>query len=136
MDLIEAVESNNLKMVKELIKAGANLDILDNIGNTALILASYRNNIEIAKELIKAGANVNSQDKYGSTALIYASYKNNIEITKELIKAGADWNLKNYDNDYYFLNYLVEEDKDKIIEEFPEEYENYLIKKDAEKYNL
>ena len=105
MDLIEAVESNNLKMVKELIKAGANLDILDNIGNTALILASYRNNIKIAKELIKAG---------------------------------ADWNLKDYDNDYYFLNYLVEEDedKDKIIEEFPEEYENYLIKKDAEKYNL
>jgi ankyrin repeat protein len=35
--------------VKELIKANANIDIQNNNGTTALIMASYTKNIEIVK---------------------------------------------------------------------------------------
>jgi ankyrin repeat protein len=102
MDLIEAAKNNNLKKVKKLIKAGANLDI---------------------------------QDNYGNTALMWASCLDNLEIVKKLIKVGANWNLKKYNNND-FLDYLIPELKNQIITEFPEEYQLYLAKKDAEKYNL
>jgi len=135
-DLISAAVCNDLQEVKKLIRSGTNLDLQDNYGSTALILASYNNYIEIVKELIKAGANVDLQDVEGNTALIWTSYNNYIEIVKELIKAGADWNIKDNDNNNDFLDYLEPKDKKQIIEEFPEEYKNYLMKKDAEKYNL
>jgi len=105
------------------------------VNSLYLAEAAENNNLEKVKKLIKAGANLDLQDDDGNTALIWASYSNYIEIVKELIKAGADWNLKD-DENKDFLDCLTPEIKNKIITEFPEEYQLYLTKKDADKYNL
>ena len=107
------------------------------VNSLDLIEATINNNLEKVKKLIKAGANLDLQDNDRNTALIWASYRGYIDIVKELIKAGADWNLKDNDNNSDFLYYLTYFNwENKIIEEFPEEYQLYLVKKDSEKYNL
>lgn len=85
--LIKAIENGQLDVVKELIKAGANINIWGNDRITLLELAASNGNFGIVQELIKAGASVND-----SSLLFGIDY---IDIVKELIKAGANINYAN-----------------------------------------
>jgi len=100
-------------MVKELIKAGANLDLQDNEGFNALMLASNNTSnysyLEVVKELIKAGANIDLQNKYCDTCLSFlVKYSNSLEIIIDLISRGLSVNnlTKNTDinNSLYKYN--------------------------------
>lgn len=96
------------KLTKLLIDYGADVNIRDNNGNTALMYAlcakeniGKQNNAHISlvkseysrqiKLLIQAGVDVNVQNYQGQTALMYAE---NAEQTKLLLDAGADVNAK------------------------------------------
>ena len=87
------------------------------------------------KDCIENGADVNYKSKCGENALILSSYNGYLEIVKILIENGADWNIKSkYNKD--FVDYLSNENKEIIIREYPEQYKEYLFKKEVEKYNL
>ncbi|KAJ9441346.1 hypothetical protein DIPPA_13738, partial [Diplonema papillatum] len=58
-----ASENGHSEVVKELIAAGAKVDVQDNDGSTALQSASYFGHSEVVKELIAAGAKVDVQAK-------------------------------------------------------------------------
>ena len=45
-------------MVKHLLSAGASVDATNELGNTALIMATYENNIDMVQLLIEEGANI------------------------------------------------------------------------------
>ena len=87
--LLEAVRLNKIEEVKKLIEKGADLNVVDEYGATALHWASQEGHSEIMKMLIKAGADVNVVNKYGITALHLASLLGHSEIVKMLEKAGA-----------------------------------------------
>jgi ankyrin repeat protein len=87
--LIWAVINHNKNIVQLLIEAGADINIQDRYGDTALILASMYGSKEIVKLLLKANANVNIQNDNGNTALMYALGYDNIKIIKLLVDAGA-----------------------------------------------
>ena len=53
-----AAEKGNLKCIEELLNAGADVNIIDNKGNTALARASFKGDVDCLKELIAAGADV------------------------------------------------------------------------------
>ncbi|MEN9443484.1 MAG: hypothetical protein RIS47_374 [Bacteroidota bacterium] len=74
-----------------LIKSGANVNLANTAGETALMLASEAGNEDLVNLLIKSGADVNAVNKVGEAALNYASraLANKSEITKALEKAGA-----------------------------------------------
>jgi len=99
----------------ELIKSGANLDIQDENGTTALILSSM--------------------------GLTGSSINYFVSIIQKLIKAGSDWNIKqNYGNNIirdfiYYLN-KNEEIKKFILKKYPNQYEIYLTKKNSDKFNI
>ena len=61
-----------------------------------------------------------------------------IDVIKLLIESGADWNSKKGGKD--FLDYLDPVMAQEIINRFPIEYKEYLMKieveKNADKYNL
>jgi ankyrin repeat protein len=84
-----------------LIAAGADVNVVDDDGETALILAcgydpSNRrfNHGECARDLIAAGANVNaSEPQGGKTALTVACASGWKECTSALIAAGADLSM-------------------------------------------
>jgi Ankyrin repeats (3 copies)/Ankyrin repeats (many copies) len=92
--LIRAVRSNNVKIVKMLIEAGAKADIQDNEGKTALIFACTNSYTEIAKMLIESRAKLDIQGKNGRTALIWGARWGRTEIVKKLIDAGAKLDIQ------------------------------------------
>ena len=79
-DLLKACKNDNLEGVKLALKAGANANVKDNKGNSALIYACLpkdsKEKHEIRKLLIEAGADVNAKDaSYEMTVLdwVYAA---------------------------------------------------------------
>lgn len=91
------------QIVKIIIELGINLDVKDDNGYTALMVAIQYSNIakETAELLISKGANLNIKDNDGRTALMFAirmfsEIRSQIasEIASLLIYAGADVNIK------------------------------------------
>lgn len=67
------------KIVEKLLVAGANVDVQDNDGDTALILAAYVGREKIVEKLLAAGANVDVQNRNGETALSHAADRSHKE---------------------------------------------------------
>lgn len=82
-------------MVQPLLRAGGDVNILNEQGVSALTYASIFGHTKIALCLIeKGGANVNQQNNAGETALMYASGKGHLEIVLSLLAAGAQPNMR------------------------------------------
>lgn len=103
--------NNYLKILDLLLKNGADTEIRNSGGYTALF---YARDIEIIKRLLAAGANINAVDNEGQTALFYF---HDYKIARFMIENGADYRIKDksgktvadyienfYDDDY--KNYI------------------------------
>jgi ankyrin repeat protein len=136
--LVSAITEDNLWKVKKCIKNNTNVNATDTYKRTPLHFAvSQPGRIEIVKELIDAGAKLDSKNDWGQTPLmISAQYHSLFDYVLLLIDSGADWNIINPDNGNDFLDILSIENTNYIIQKYPEEYEEYLIKKETIKYNL
>ena len=89
--LVTACISRNLQIVKELLKAKADVNGQDEDGTTALYMASSKGDLGIAKKLLSSGANPNIFAKRNKwTPLIVASANGHIDVVKTLLKAKAD----------------------------------------------
>jgi uncharacterized protein len=70
--IIAASEPKNGKMVEFLCQKGADLNVRNMHGATALILATYYNHVDSVEALAKCKADKNIKDMWGRTALDYA----------------------------------------------------------------
>lgn len=87
-----AVASGSQKTAAILIEAGAEIDVFNRSGNSALILAVDNENVEMVLLLCEAGADVNAcckEEGFGS-ALVTAVRRNNIELVSLLLAFDAD----------------------------------------------
>jgi ankyrin repeat protein len=92
--LIAAAHLGHDEVVRTLIRAGAPLDHVNNLGWTALIEAIVlgdggKRHTETLEALVQAGANVNLADRSGTTPLALASGRGYREMVAILEKAGA-----------------------------------------------
>jgi ankyrin repeat protein len=72
--LIAAIYQQNTNVVHYLIASGADVNIPDNDGETAIMRAMVSDeNLDVLKDLIAHGADLNARDKMGATVLSYAS---------------------------------------------------------------
>lgn len=99
--------TEHTKVVKSLIKAGADVNIKDIKCETALMLAAFYGYPDIVKALIKAGADVNAKHDYGRTVLMWATMPGHTEIVQILLKAGSDAGI-NAQDDYTGATALME----------------------------
>ncbi|XP_075993354.1 ankyrin repeat domain-containing protein 6b [Genypterus blacodes] len=83
------------EVVRLLLKAGCDLDIQDDGGQTALHRAAVVGNGDITAALIQEGCALDRQDKDGNTALHEASWHGFSQEVKLLVKAGANVHAKN-----------------------------------------
>ena len=83
--------------LQELIKSGANVNLMNNDGKTPLMCAAGAGQPACLQELIKSGANVNLMNNDGKTPLMCAAGSGQPACLQELIKSGANVNLINKD---------------------------------------
>ena len=99
--LLVAIEEGRLAVVEEFIKGGANINYVDNDGNSPLMKAirninsffevfkngqiSYDSEL-IIEALLKAGASVTHVNKFGRTALMQAVTLTDLHTVKALLK--------------------------------------------------
>lgn len=93
--LSHSVFHDNIKMVKLLLKKGADPNMKTLWGDTLLTAAAgqnnaRKNNIEMFRLLLERGADPNL---HGDALLASAVYQNNIELTRLLLENGADPNI-------------------------------------------
>ena len=56
--------------MRALLAAGEGVDAANNLGNTALIIASEKGHVVVVRALLAAGAGVDAASNLGITALI------------------------------------------------------------------
>lgn len=71
-------------VIKAIIAKNINVNIQDDVGNTALILACMEGHIQVVELLIKANADKSIVNKHGNDALYYAKRNNYNDIIKVL----------------------------------------------------
>jgi len=94
-DFFHMTEKNHIEEVKSIINQRIDVNIKNDFGNTALMIAAREGYLNIANLLIKSGADINLQERWGCTAIILAVQNVQFEMAKLLIEHGADVNIKN-----------------------------------------
>ncbi len=104
-----AVRHHKCSTLQTLFNLGANFNLIDHYGETALFEAVYFSKVECVNKLLEYGANpnitysYNNEDgttnaiEFGTSPLILASSRN-LEIVKLLIESGAEVNYKTESN--------------------------------------
>lgn len=85
-------DATSVGSIKRVLRLGAQLDVVDNHGRSALIWSIQVENWDVFEYLLTIDAvrsNLNHLSNAG-TALHYASYKGNIKAVKALLEHGAD----------------------------------------------
>lgn len=80
---------NSTDMLEMLLKEGADPDVSELIGSTALMVAARQNRHAHLRMLIDAGCDIQLQNKDGSSALDFACKAGNLMCVKILLDAGA-----------------------------------------------
>ncbi len=78
--LMDAVAISNYKIAEELVRAGADVNLLSKDGQSALILAVGKSDAKLSRLLIEAGADLDMSDKLGFSARKYAKLFRNSAI--------------------------------------------------------
>ena len=75
---------NGLSIVRSLVKAGANIHITDENGQTPLMMAAKHGQHQIMDVLIVAGANTETKDKAGRTAAdLYKNHQQALTLARQ-----------------------------------------------------
>ena len=92
--LIIACKQGHENIVKLLISNGANVNFVDESGNSPLSYASENGHINVTKTLLENKADVNLANIHGITPLMEACENGHVDVAKVLIENGAYVNTK------------------------------------------
>ena len=88
---VHAANVNNIQIIKLfLTKTNVDINIEDQMGNTALIKAAEKGHVEIVDYLLNNGADIDYQNKDGMTAAMKSAERNHFYVLKILIENNAD----------------------------------------------
>ncbi len=94
--LIKAIENDDTPKVNKFLSKGANVNVENQEGMTALWMAIVKDHVELFNFLIENQSKIDFT-RYDTPCLVYAATKGNIQIVKALVKLGADVNAQDAD---------------------------------------
>jgi uncharacterized protein len=87
--LVTAACCGDYEIVERLVEEGADLNVKDETGKTAVIAAADEGWLGITEYLLEHGADVNAKDNDGDTALDIAKFQEHDNIVEVLLRFGA-----------------------------------------------
>lgn len=88
--LHEAMKQKNLNAAKCIVRLGANVSLVDNVGQTILHIAVLTGNSEAVEYILEHNLiDVNREASFGITPLMIAQRNNHSNVIEILIKNGA-----------------------------------------------
>lgn len=114
--LIQLIIAGKVTEVSDYLAAANSPDVIDEQGNTALLVAVSHQQLPIAKLLLEAQANPDVDNDAGMTALMLATHNQADDMMQLLLEQGANVNLQNRRNGYTALMYAVENNDMSAIE--------------------
>lgn len=100
--LFRATRHGRYKEVRNMLEKGINCNIIDNNGNTILLVAAQNGNKKLVKTALRFNAKINHQNFKGNTALHYCFAFGYNELGEYLLSKGANDKIK---NEYNFTCY-------------------------------
>lgn len=98
--------------IETYIESGADLEIKDNWGQSALFWGVNNREIEHVGQLLAAGADPNAQDERGERVLLVAMLLRSWQLADQLVASGADLNgMVGINNTQTLLHYCVLKNK-------------------------
>ncbi len=92
--LMEAVRSDDVKLVDRLLANGADVKAATRYNITPLSIAAANGNAAIIERLLNAGADANSTSEEGQTVLMTAALTGKVDAVKVLLAHGAKVNIQ------------------------------------------
>jgi len=111
--LIAAAQEGNRYIVETLLLHGADVNIPDDSGTTALYYAVELELPATVQVLLKYGADPNVRGPQGETSLMLAARQNQGEVARLLLEHGADLNALDEDG-YTALAYAADYGSDQV----------------------
>lgn len=96
--LILASRRGELEVVKDLLEAGADINLCNMDGTNALWAACVASSEIIADLLLHRGCDIDNQNENGATVLMYAASNGRTEWVDYLLRSGADIRLRSLDD--------------------------------------
>ncbi|KAK7793062.1 hypothetical protein R5R35_007421 [Gryllus longicercus] len=93
-DLISATNCGNLRKIRSLIAAGANVNTRSLLGKSAVSIAALNGHLECMQELINSGADIRASDTEGYNAVHLAASRGKDAILQCLLSRDVDVNIK------------------------------------------
>uniref|UniRef100_A0A0G4FF66 Uncharacterized protein n=1 Tax=Chromera velia CCMP2878 TaxID=1169474 RepID=A0A0G4FF66_9ALVE len=90
----DSLDGGHTDIVRLLVDAKANVDMEDQDGMTAVMVASVNGHTDIVRLLVDAKANVDMLNKHGNTALLVASDEGHADIVRLLVDAKANVDMQ------------------------------------------
>ena len=87
-----AMEANDVRRLDEQLRGGMDVDAVDSVGRTPLMIAAQMGRTEMAGPLIRHGASISARCSCGMTPLAYAAYSGDARTVALLLERGADPN--------------------------------------------
>lgn len=96
--LIFAANNGHVRVVEELLKAGAYIEDKSNNWKTPLLWASLWGHFDVVRLLVRKGANIDATDVFGLTPVMSATLNGHRRILEFLIDSGANLTMRNHYN--------------------------------------
>ncbi len=113
--LILASAAGHGEVVQVLLRAGADVNAVDERGWPAILRAAYFGHGAIVRALVEAGASPDARETIeGGTALHFAARQNHADIVRALLEAGADPNAA-LTNGWTSLMWAVERGSPEVV---------------------
>ncbi len=93
--LMRLASHGKYQLVKMLVKNGANINLCNDVGYTALVHTIYAKDIKMIKLLIELGANINISDNLNQSPLVHAIRTKNAKIIELLLESKIDLSIRN-----------------------------------------
>ncbi|ATE60509.1 ankyrin repeat domain-containing protein [Thauera sinica] len=85
-----AAAAGELEVVRQLLAAGASLDVRGEHGLTPLGAAILRGHLQVVRLLLREGADIERTSADGNTPLMEAAVLDRVDVAEVLLAAGAD----------------------------------------------